>query len=251
MVAFKDHFSRQSQDYVQFRPHYPPELFEELARLSRNHSDALDIGTGNGQCAIGLAKHFSKVTGIDPSNNQIQSAIPHPSVRYRVAPAEDTGCEDESMDIITVAQAIHWFDHEPFFAEIHRVLRPGALFAAWGYGHHFVDGCQDTLEYYYHNIVGPYWPPERESIEARYTDIRSPEWLVPVAPPDVKMQAEWNRDQLLGYISTWSAVQKYIEQKASDPVQILRSQLSDCWPDPGEVRQVSWPFFFIIGRKPG
>ncbi len=249
MSEFKDHFSQQASEYAQFRPHYPQKLFEEIAALC-NNKDALDIGTGNGQCAISLAAYFQNITAIDPSERQIEQAMIHPSVTYRVAQAEQTGCEDESMDLITVAQALHWFDHQRFFSEVFRVLRPGGLFVAWGYGHHFVDGCQDILEHYYHEVVGPYWPPERESIEARYSDIEQPDWLQAVAEPKVEMEADWNRNQLLGYISTWSAAQKYMEKNGKDPLPLLESALSDCWASPEEVRRVRWPFFFVIGRKP-
>ncbi|MEQ8352039.1 MAG: class I SAM-dependent methyltransferase [Leptospiraceae bacterium] len=249
MIQFKDHFSRQSGDYAKFRPHYPVELFDQLSRMCSNQS-ALDIGTGNGQCAHELARFFKTVIAIDPSENQIAHARLHPSIQFRVAPAEKTGCEDESMDLITVAQALHWFDHKRFFAETFRVLRPGGLLAAWGYGHHLVEGCQDAMDHYYHNVVGPYWPPERESIEAQYQDIEVPSWLLQTDPPVVEMKAFWDRNQLLGYISTWSAVQKYMEENRKDPVPLLEEALKNCWPEARQKRTVKWPFFFIIGRKP-
>tara|TARA_Y100001937_G_scaffold128452_3_gene204827 strand:+ start:46221 stop:46976 length:756 start_codon:yes stop_codon:yes gene_type:complete len=247
---FKDHFSRQSEDYARFRPHYPDHLFQALGSLCADHSLAADIGTGSGQCAVRLADFFENVIALDPSENQVSKAQKHPSVRYAVAPAENTGCEAASADLITVAQALHWFEHEAFFQEAHRILRPGGLLAAFGYGHHFVEGCQETMDQFYHNVVGPYWPPERESIEARYEDIIRPEWLIPLEPPDVAMSASWNKKQLLGYISTWSAVQRYRDAMGHDPVKVLEESLRQCWPNADEEKTVRWPFFFVIGRKP-
>lgn len=156
------------------------------------------------------------------------------------------------MDLITVAQAIHWFDHTSFFAEAFRVLKPGGILAAWGYGHHEVKGCRELLDHFYHNIVGPFWPPERESIENRYSDIPLPSWFSEnqLSPPEISMKAHWDRHALVGYMSTWSAREQYRKARGEDPIQLLEEMLDDCWKDKEEKREVRWPIFFLIGRKP-
>lgn len=205
-----------------------------------------------------LSPYFRQVIGTDPSEAQIleaKKALQNSSITnvvYEISPAETSPCENESVSLISVAQAIHWFDHPRFFQEAFRILKPGGAFVAWGYGHHSVNGCEEILERFYREVVGPYWPPERESIENRYKDIECPPWIRQneIAPPDIRMEANWSRDQLLGYISTWSAIEKFRKAKKADPVRLLEISLEECWSDATEVRPIRWPIFFIAARKP-
>ena len=132
-MAFPDHFSTQSRDYARYRPVYPAQLYDYLASLTLHLDRAWDTGTGNGQAATGLARHYRSVIASDPSERQIALATPHDHVTYHVATAEHSALEDQSIDLIAVAQAVHWFDLDRFHAEVKRALKPAGLLAVWCY----------------------------------------------------------------------------------------------------------------------
>lgn len=157
MTHFKDHFSGHSAAYRAARPAYPRGLFESVAALAGRRLHALDVATGNGQAASGLAEFFERVTATDPSPEQLAEAPPHPRITYTVAPAERLPVDDESVDLITVAQALHWFDHAAFFAEVERVLVPAGALAIWSYRLFEVSPEVDeaVLEFY-QDVTGPY-----------------------------------------------------------------------------------------------
>jgi SAM-dependent methyltransferase len=246
-LAFKDHFSRQAHEYTRYRPRYPRALFESLAALAFQRSCAWDCGTGNGQAAVALADDFSQVVATDPSARQIAHAEPHPRVRYLVAAAEHCPLEDHSVDLITVAQALHWFELEAFYAEVRRVGRPGGAVAAWCYGLAAISPAVDRVVWrLYHDIVGAYWPPERRMIETRYASVPFPFDPLPVS--EFVMSARWNLDDLVGYLGTWSSVQKYLETNAADPLELVRAELAAAWGPAGEVREVTWRLFVRAGR---
>ncbi len=203
-MNFQDHFSKQADRYTQFRPHYPAELFRFLATLPARTERAWDCGTGNGQAAVVLAEFFDEVVATDPSAGQIEHACEHPRVRYQVAPAEAVPLADGSTDLVTVAQALHWFDHPRFYDEVRRVLRPAGAIAAWGYGLAVITPEVDAVvQHLYADLLGPYWPPERRKIEERYATIPFP--FAEVPDPGFAMAAEWSLDDLLGYLGTWSS----------------------------------------------
>src|ERR1043165_5287441 len=127
MTAFKDHFSTQSQDYARYRPDYPPSLFQWLASLTSAHALAWDVGTGSGQAALALADHYRRVVATDAAEAQLRHAVAHERVTYKGMPAENTDLGNASVDLVTVAQALHWFDFDRFYREVQRVLRPGGL----------------------------------------------------------------------------------------------------------------------------
>ena len=129
-MEFKDYFSTQAKEYSKYRPKYPPELFEYLASLVKEHKTAWDSATGSGQAAIGLAPYFEKVIATDASESQIIHAHPHEKIEYRVASSEDSGIEDNSINLATVATAIHWIDTNKFYPEIRRVLKKGGVIAS-------------------------------------------------------------------------------------------------------------------------
>lgn len=248
-MQFKDHFSGHADDYRRFRPTYPDALFGFLAELAPSTRLAWDCGTGNGQAAIALAGLFDEVVATDASAEQIERARGPDNVRFGVAAAETSGLPSDSVDLITVAQAFHWFDQPRFFDEARRVLRAGGLLAIWTYGVMRVDPAVDRIiARYYREVVGPYWPPERAQVDAGYADAVLPFPESPV--PDFEMSAKWSLESLLGYLRTWSATRRYIRDQGVDPTLHLKSALADAWPDASQPRAVTWPLHMRIARKP-
>lgn len=246
-TAFKDHFSTQAPDYARFRPNYPTGLFAWLAGIAPSRGTAWDCGTGSGQAAVGLAAHFEQVIATDPSRKQLEHAEPHPRVDYRVASAEVSLLDTASIDLITVAQAIHWFDLGRFYAEAKRVLKPGGVIAAWTYTLLDVEaGIDALLTDFYKNVVGPYWPPERRMVDDRYRSLPFP--FDPIAPPAFEIRTEWSRDDLLGYLGTWSATQAYMKAKGVDPLVEFGHSLAALWPDSGMKKSLRWPLHLRVGR---
>lgn len=248
-AAFKDHFSSQAPDYARFRPNYPAELFTWLAGIAPSRGTAWDCGTGSGQAAIGLAAHFACVFATDPSRKQLEHAEPHPRIDYRLAPAEVSLLDTASIDLVTVAQAIHWFDLDRFYAEAKRVLKPDGIIAAWTYTLLDVEaGIDELVSDYYRNVVGPYWPPERKMVDDRYRSLPFP--FDPVASPAFEIRTEWSLDDLLGYLGTWSATQAYVKATGIDPLSALGKRLAPSWPDPASRKILRWPLHMRVGRSP-
>ena len=246
MSVFRDHFSGHASDYAAYRPTYPPDLFDALAAHVDTRARALDVATGNGQAALALAERFASVFATDASAEQIAAALPHPAVTYAVRPAHDSGLPGGSVDLITVAQALHWFDPEPFHAEVERVLRPGGVVAAWCYELFTVDASFDAVMLeLYHDVLGADWPPERRHIEAGY---RTLPWPWPACPmPSVAMRAAWTVDQALGYLRTWSATRRYWQREGVDPVAAMEPRLRSAW-GADAVRPVHWPLTVKVAR---
>ncbi|AVQ13949.1 Methyltransferase domain protein [Leptospira santarosai] len=247
-MNFKDHFSSHSSSYSEFRPGYPLELFSYLKNLVPNAKTVWDCGTGTGQAAVFLAATFEKVIATDPSTNQISNAEPRKNVEYRVCKAEESALKNHEVDMITVAQAFHWFDFDPFYKEAARVGKKNGVLAIWGYGLHRITPEIDALiDKLYNEIVGSYWPPERRYVEEEYKTISFP--FEKISPPPFSMKEEWTVDQLLGYLRTWSSVQKYIQKNESDPVLLVEAEIRNVW---GSTRTkiVEWPLFFKIGKLP-
>jgi len=249
MSQFKDHFSGHAELYREARPTYPDALFDWLAAQAPDRALAWDCGCGNGQASVALARHFARVIATDPSANQIADAEPHANIDYRVEPAERSSLAEASTSLVTVAQALHWFDFAAFYAEVRRVLKPGGVFAAWAYaacgaGDARID---DTIGHLYGDaLTGPYWPPERAHIDAGYGTIPFP--FTAIAAPEFPMAMRWNVDQLLAYLRSWSATQRYIKANGEDPVGIIESDLRSAWGDPARVREVRWQFHLLAGR---
>src|SRR5881396_1266583 len=207
-MTFKDHFSKQAADYANFRPRYPRELFEYLGSVAPSRALAWDCATGNGQAAVELATVFDHVIASDASKKQISNAQPHERVEYRVAPAENSSIKSGTVDLIMVAQALHWFDLDPFYAEAGRVLKPDGVLAASAYNLLQIEPAIDEIvNRYYHEVVGPFWPPERKLVE-QFADLPFP--FHEIDSPKFEMAAHWNLHHLLGYLRTWSSTQRFI-----------------------------------------
>jgi SAM-dependent methyltransferase len=245
--AFKDHFSGHAAQYAQYRPQYPESLFEWLSSLTVRHDHAWDCGTGNGQAARGLTRWFGTVTATDASADQIQSAEACAHVEYRVAKAEGSGLESGSIDLVTVAQALHWFNLDQFYPEVRRVARPGAVFAGWCYGlSRIAPEVDAVIEHLYTDIVGTYWPPERRYIEEQFRTLAMPFPEIPA--PSFAMRAEWPLPALLGYLGTWSAVQAYRRKNGTDPLAQVADDLAAAWGPADSPRRIDWPLYFRVGR---
>lgn len=245
--VFKDHFSGHAAAYADARPRYPDALFEWLATLSAEHDTAWDCGTGNGQAALGLAMHYQQVIATDPSREQIENAFPHERVNYRVASAEAPELEPCYIDLVTVAQAAHWFDRPKFYAQVRRVLKPGGAIAMWCYGVcSIMPEIDALLRDFYDDTVGPYWPPERRLIDEAYRTIEFP--FREFTQPAFSMQQRWNLKQFLAYLDTWSAVQRYIRQNGGNPVREFGEQLSGIWGLSNHQRPISWPLHLRAGQ---
>ena len=247
-AVFPDHFSTVSEEYAAYRPSYPDALFTWLASVAPACRVAWDCATGSGQAATGLAAYFERVVATDASNAQIQRARRHSLVEYRVALADSSGLEDNSVDLVTVAQALHWFDMERFFKEVRRVLVENGILAVWAYGPLVVEGDEiDSLvQSFYSEVVGPFWPAERAIVDSGYRDVLLPFKSVDV--PVFNMRISWNLNELLGYIRTWSATARFIEANGTDPVPQLGKQLSGYWGRADYSRIITWPLVVMAGR---
>jgi SAM-dependent methyltransferase len=246
--SFEDHFSKQSEQYAQYRPKYPDEIYAYLASLAPARSLAWDCGTGNGQAAIGLAKHFDKVHATDASVEQISRAHPHEKVEYHVEPAEHVSLDASSVDLITVAVAIHWFSFDQFYREVKRVLKPGGVLAAWTYNSVEISPEIDPLVWhYYRDIVGAYWPDRIRYLEERYETLPFP--FEGIVPPPFVMEIHWDLNQFAGFLDSWSATQRYKAQKGQHPLEIIWPKLLAAWGDQNDQRLIRWPLYFRIGRN--
>jgi SAM-dependent methyltransferase len=245
-VSFKDHFSRHSADYQQYRPHYPPELAEYLARTAPGTGLALDAATGNGQAAADLALHFERVLASDASENQLRHAVPHARVCYLRHAAESLPVRSGVADLLTIAQAAHWLDLPRVYSEARRVLRPAGLVALWCYALFSVDSTVDAVVgAFYRDRVGRYWPPERRLIDEGYRSLPFP--FAELSPPPFELTADWPLEAVIHYVGTWSAVMRCREQTGEDPLPGLRAQLDSGWPE-GGTRRLRWPIHLRIGR---
>ncbi len=190
---------------------------------------------------------FDRVIATDASEKQIANAQSHEKVDYRVAPAEHSGIGSEGVDLIIVAQALHWFDLDRFYAEARRVLKPDGILAASAYNLLHIDpAVDDIVNRYYYGVVGPFWPPERKLVE-QFAELSFP--FHKVDAPNFEMTAQWNLNHLLGYLRTWSSTQRFIAAKGSDPLEQIIDELRAAWGDSQQTRNVTWPLVLRIGIK--
>ncbi|MEO8503651.1 MAG: class I SAM-dependent methyltransferase [Acidobacteriota bacterium] len=244
---FKDYFSGHSALYARYRPTYPAALYEYCATLPARTALALDCATGSGQAARGLARHFGRVLGTDASPQQLIAAPPLSGVFLAVAPAERTPVADHRVDLVMVAQALHWLNHDAFYAEVRRLLAPGGALVATMYD--FLECAPeiDAAVLELRAAVEPYWPPERaQTTKEGFYRIAFP--LVEQASPPIAMVQQWTLEQMLGYLSTWSAVRRFVAANGVDPVAARVALFESAWGDPAAVRAVRWPLMVRIGR---
>ena len=245
--AFRDHFSGHAAAYAAARPGYPDALFAWLAAQAPSRAQAWDAGCGNGQASVGLARYFDAVFATDPSRAQIASAAPAPGLRYAVEPAERCSLADGSVDLVTVAQAYHWFEHEAFCREARRVLRTGGVVAVWSYARSSVTPAVDALfDALHDDILFEDWPAGREHVLDRYRQLPFP--FDPVAAPELEMVEGWSLPQYLGYLRSWSASQRHLARTGTDAVSALEPAFLAAWGEPAHRRAVRWPLLLRAGR---
>ena len=249
MSDFKDHFSGHARDYRAFRPTYPPELFAFLASVSPARALAWDCGTGSGQAAVGLAEHFARVLATDASAEQLKHAQPHPRVEYVVAPANKCPLPDASVDLVTVAQALHWFNLDGFYSEVRRTCRPGGLLAATCYYAPGVSPEVDPVLRRWEDFIRPYWTPERTWVDAGYRTVPFP--FPELEVPRFELSVESTLPRFLGYLGTWSATRRFLKAHGSDPLEQFRPEFTAAWGDPAATRTVRWEFNVRLGRVNG
>jgi SAM-dependent methyltransferase len=240
-------FSDHAADYARHRPRYPAALFEYLASLAPRKNLAWDCATGNGQAAEGLEPYFERVVASDKGMQQVAQARPS-RVIYLGSTAEAAPLRAASVDLLTAAQAVHWFDFELFYAEAGRVLAPSAAIVVSTYSLLRVDPAVDrVISYLYHEVVGSYWPPERRWVEDEYRSLPFP--FAEEAPPPFVMEQRWNLDETAGYLSTWSACRRLSAVTGQDPVRLVAAELEEAWGPPEVRRRVSWPLHLRVGRN--
>lgn len=242
----KDYFSDQSKAYAAFRPSYPDELYQFIYRHLEDRSAAWDCATGNGQVARHLARHFDRVDATDISEQQLTNAFQAKNIFYSISPAEHTSFEDRQFDLITVGQALHWFNLPQFYNEVCRTGKQEGLLAVWGYALLSIAPDIDELFFnFYYDTVGPYWDQARRLVEDHYRSIPFPFEEIPC--PEFYIKVEWSASQFTGYLSSWSATQKYIRTHNRDPVEAFSEKLRTHWKE-GETKLVTFPVFVKLGR---
>ena len=248
-VAFKDHFSAVAADYASARPEYPDALFAWIASIAPTRAMVWEAGCGSGQASRGLAAHFDRVHATDPSAQQVAQASAPANVRFAVEPGERCSLPDASVAAVCVAQALHWFDRDAFFAECARLLRPGGVLVAWGYQDIEVPSDVAGANAGLQDEIRDYWPPERALIDAAYAGFAWP--FDRVAAPAFELQVLWTLPRLLGYFSSYSATRRCRDATGRDPVAAHAPALAAAWGDPEAPRALRWPMFVHARRKPG
>jgi len=242
-------FSQNPDQYARYRPTYPRELLVYLSGLAAHRDLAWDCATGNGQSAVACAEFFAHVEATDISAAQIRNQIEHPRVHYSVAPAEQTRFANSSFDLITVAQAWHWFDQQKFQSEVHRVLKPNGIFAAWGYGFFSIQPDVDAIiEQNLYPVLDPLWAEGNRLLLDGYRTLTLPVDEI-ADPPVFEIKLEWTLAHVLDYLRTWSAVKRHVAERGSDPVSMLEARLESVWGDPLAARSVRMPLFCRVGIK--
>jgi ubiquinone/menaquinone biosynthesis C-methylase UbiE len=248
MSEFQDHFSSLAATYARHRPRYPRALFEHLVALAPGRELCWDCATGQGQAALSLAEWFERVVATDASAEQLAEAPAHPRVEFRRALAEESALADASVDLITVATALHWFDFDRFYAEVRRVAKPGAVLAAWAYGSRVeIEPPIDlALERFARESMGPWWPERFHHQWTRYRDLPFPFPRLPA--PELAAETFSSLDDLIGMVRSWSCVPRCAAATGRDPALELEAELLPLWGDRNLERRAVWPLHFAIGR---
>jgi len=243
----KDNFSSASEQYARYRPTYPGAFYQFVLEQVKQKENAWDCGTGNGQVAAELVPYFQKIYATDISAAQIEQATQHEKITYSVQAAEQTNFPAHFFDLIVVAQAIHWFDFEKFYAEVNRTLKPGGILAVVGYNRPRIAAAVDkVVDEFYFNVVGPYWDKERKYVDEAYHTIPFP--FKEIQTPTLINTYQWSLDHFLGYLGTWSAVKHYRKVNGHDPVENIRPFLQTAWGNT-TIQQVNFPLLLRVGSR--
>jgi SAM-dependent methyltransferase len=246
-MAFPDYFSKQAREYARYRPRYPSELFAYLASISPRRQLAWDCGTGNGQAARELVKHFSRVVATDASAEQLAQAAAHERIDYRVERAEEVGLESHSVDLVTVAIAVHWFDLEQFYRSVRRVVVTNGVLAVWTYHLPAIEpGVDRVLEQYYRDVLAGYWQEQMHYVDERYRTLPFP--FDPLQPPEFPMVTNWDLAQVVGFLESWSATRRYQQERGQHPLSFIWPDLAETWGEPDRRRRIRWPLYLKVGR---
>ena len=244
----KDLFSIQAADYARYRPTYPSELIDYIIGFVPEKNLAWDCATGNGQAAVLLSPYFRQIIATDSSEKQLLQAVPAENITYLPGKAEQTNFADNSFDLITIAQAYHWFQFSDFAREAKRIAKPGGIIAVWGYN---IPACNDDvlnrlISHFYKKIIGPYWDAERKYIDESYQTI--PFDFDELPSKDFSIRVNWSKDDVAGYLGTWSSVQHFIKANNYNPVTEMAAQLSADWPSEKNEIEFVFPVFLRIGK---
>lgn len=247
MKKILDKFSVQSDAYKKYRPTYPDDLYEVFLPLVKEKKECWDCGTGNGQVAVKLSNYFKKVYATDISENQIKLADKKPNIIYEVVRAEKTNFEENKFDLISVGQAIHWFDIQSFTREAKRVAKPDGIIAIWGYDLLKIEEkIDEIINRFYSEIIGSYWNKERKHVDNQYESIAF-EFKEIKAPKKLSIKTNWTFEELIGYLNSWSSVQNYIrENKGLNPVNEIYGELEKEWKG-AQIKGVKFPIFMKMG----
>lgn len=248
MKEFKDNFSNQSDEYLKYRPTYPDELFQFLASLTKDHELAWDCGTGNGQAAMNLAEYFGRIYASDASAKQISNAKLHDKISYHIETAEQSSLENQSVDLITVAIALHWFNLDSFYDEVRRVLKPDGVIAAWTYRLPEINpGIDQVLKHFHDEVVDDYWLEENRLVSDGYQTIPFP--FEEIEAPLFMMTKHWDLSELIGLVSSWSAIQRIIKETGKNPTLQLEADLRKVWGNESDKKEVRWNLILKVGHN--
>ena len=243
----QSYFDFSSDVYSKGRPTYPPELYLWLSNQVKNQQCVWDCACGTGQVSIDLAAYFEQVEATDISESQIAEAIPHRKVNYKVSPSEVCEYPDQHFDAICVGQALHWFDLEKFWPEVKRTLKPGGIFACWGYS--WLSVCPEIDDIINSQIMSklkPHWPAQNRTLWNQYDDVTFPLEMLDV--PEFELTFKWNAYRLFDYMQTWSAIRALEHEDATQVLADAWDAIIKVWQEPLEKREVTIPFFVKAGR---
>ncbi|STX42851.1 ubiquinone/menaquinone biosynthesis methyltransferase [Legionella donaldsonii] len=241
------HFNQQTANYLNFRPNYPNSLYQYLSSLAKTHDCAWDCGTGNGQAAVALTNYFEEIIATDVNQAQLDVAPRQQAISYLNCPAEHTPILANSVDLITIAQALHWFNFDLFYKEVRRVSKPEAMIAAWCYslGKFDVTVLDESITELYETVLGDeYWPKERRFIDDEYRTIPFP--FEKLAAPTFVIEKNMDFAQLIGYLNTWSAVKEYQKREQRNPINLVFKKLESAWGDSQKQRKIHWPLHLLV-----
>ena len=246
-MTFEDHYSGHADAYARHRPRYPDDFFAWLATVIAGRGLAWDAGTGNGQVAIALAEHMDRVVATDASSDQLARAMTHERVVYRNEPSDRVSLPSASVDLITAGAAAHWFDLEGFYREVRRVGKPGAIIALFSYGpRDIADAVGPLVHHFQENVLEGFWPVRIQYVHDRYATLPFP--FDEIEVPAFVMTAEWNLGELVAFLDTWSASQRFFQERGMRAVDEITDELALAWGDPDRRREFQYPLFVRAGR---